>query len=77
MNIYSRYAIDEVTVYVKNMKDLEKKWKSNRKRIIETCIDMSGFAESYIVVRNFRTRRHKKQTETYIEEVKFIYRPAK
>ena len=75
MNIYSEYAIEHVTVYVRSMKALEQKWKSNQKRVIETCIDTTGFMESYIVVRQYRVHRQKKQKETFIEEVKFVYRP--
>lgn len=75
MNIYSEYAIEHVTVYVRSMKDLEKKWKFNQKRVIETCIDTTGFMESYIVVRQYRVHRQKKQKETFVEDVKFVYRP--
>ena len=77
MNIYSEYAIEHVTVYVRSMNVLEQKWKSNQKRVIETCIDTTGFMESYIVVRQYRVHRQKKQKETFIEEVKFVYSPFK
>ena len=75
MNIYSEYAIEHVTVYVRSMNVLEQKWKSNQKRVIETCIDTTGFMESYIVVMQYRVHRQKKQKETFIEEVKFVYSP--
>lgn len=77
MNIYSEYAIEHVTVYVRSMKALEQKWKSNQKRVIETCIDTTGFMESYIVVRVYRVHRQKKQKETFLKHVKFVYNPIR
>lgn len=77
MNIYSEYAIEHVTVNVRSMKKLQEKWQHNVKRVVETCIDPSGLTESYIVVRQFRTARRKKQVDRYIEEVKFVYVPQK
>lgn len=77
MNIYSEYAIEHVTVYVRSMKALEQKWKSNQKRVIETCIDTTGFMESYVVVRQYRVHRQKKQKEKFVEEVKFVYNPIR
>lgn len=76
MNIYSEYAIEHVTVYVRSMKKLQEKWRQNVKRVIKTCVDTSGFAESYVVVRQFRKHKRNKQSERYIVEVKFVYNPA-
>lgn len=77
MNIYSEYAIEHVTVHVRSMKALEQKWKSNQKRVIETCIDTTGFMESYIIVRVYRVHRNKKQKETFLKDVKFVYNPIR
>lgn len=75
MNIYSEYAIEHVTVHLHSMKELEKKWKLNKKRVIESCIDTTGFSESYIVVKVYKVYRHKKQKETFLKHIKFVYRP--
>ena len=77
MNIYSEYAIVRVTAYVNDMCELNRIWWKNRRHIKETCIDASGLTESYVIVRTRKTRRVKKQVDKYIEEVKFIYSPAK
>lgn len=77
MNIYSEYAIVRMAVYVNDLCKLNNIWWKNRRYVKETCIDASGLTESYVIIRRRKTRRVKKQTDKYIEEIKFIYSPAK